>query len=75
MLALQASAAVPDIHAERNVAVLTNNTRIQRIANQIRSRRVRRIFTQVYMQCAAGFRNVETDPLCLKLAIIIKQNL
>ena len=68
MMALQAMA---DIHAERSVAVLTNATGIRRIASQIRSRRLRRIFTQVYMQCAAGFRDIETDPLCQKLAMIM----
>ena len=71
MLALQV--VVGDIHAERTNAVFTNDTRIRRLASQIRSGRARRIFIQVYMQCAAGFRDIETDPVCHKLAIIIKQ--
>ena len=70
-LVLQATA---DINAERTVAVLTNNTKFRRIVGQIRSIRARRILQQVYMQCAAGFRDIETDPACQKIAIIMMQN-
>ena len=70
-LALQATG---DIYAERNIAVLTNNTKFRRIAGQIHSLRARRVLEQVYMQCAAGFRDVETDPACRKIAIIMMQN-
>ena len=71
ILAFQATA---DIHAERTMAVMTNNTKFRRIAGQIRSLRSRRILQQVYMQCSAGFRDIQTDPACLKVAIIMMQN-
>ena len=66
--------ATGDIYAERTIAVLTNNTKFRRIAGQIHSFRILRILEQVYMQCAAGFRDVETDPACRKIAIIMIQN-
>ena len=71
MLALQAVQA--DNHFERTNAVLTNDTRFRRIVSRISSIRARRVLTQVYMQCAAGFRDINTDPACHKVAIIMMQ--
>ena len=74
ILMMFAFAAASHIHAVRSNAVLTNDAGFRRMASRIRSTRTRRILTQVFMQCSAGFRDIKTDPACHKLAIIILQN-
>ena len=74
ILMMFAFAAASHIHAVRSNAVLTNDAGFRRMASRIRSTRTRRILTQVFMQCSAGFRDIKTDPACRKLAIIILQN-
>ena len=52
------------------IAIMNNSNRI--LYGHIESIRLRRFIQRSYQQCATGFRNPRTDPVCRKVSILLK---
>ena len=67
-----AQLAVGAAHTRPNtnqIAILTNTKRV--LYGNIKSIRLRKFITQSYLQCASGYRNPQTDPICHKVTFLL----
>ena len=69
IIAQLATAAAYKYPRTNNIAILNNSNRL--LYGNIQSVQLRRFITRSYLQCATGFRNSRTDPVCRKVSFLL----